>query len=306
MRRIDLKVGFQCNNACRFCVQGDKRKKYPNKSSEEIKEILKKESLDHQGVVFTGGEPTIRKDLVDWVRYAKKVGYKTIQIQSNGRLFAYKKFCKKLINAGANEFSPAIHGSKAEIHDWLTRVPGSFEQTVKGIKNLKSLNQYVLTNSVITKKNYKDLPRLAQLLVGLKVNQFQFAFIHINQIIFDDKKLIDQIIPRHSEIESYVKKGLQVGIDAGIKVMTEAVPYCFMKEYEEYIAEKQIPDTSVFDHDIELADYGLYRKTQGKAKGPNCKKCKYDEVCEGPWKEYPKIFGWTEFQPVIKNNFQKK
>jgi len=306
MRRVDLKVGFQCNNACRFCVQGDKRKKCPNKSTKEIKKILKEESLDHQGVVFTGGEPTIRKDLVDWVRYAKKTGYKTIQIQSNGRLFSYKNFCEELIDAGANEFSPALHGSKAEIHDWLTRVPGSFEQTTEGIRNLKSLNQYVLTNSVITKKNYKDLPQLARLLIDLKVNQFQFAFIHINQIIINNKKLVNQIIPRHSKVEPYVKKGLQIGIDAGVKVMTEAIPYCFMEGYEKYVAETQIPDTSVFDNDIELDDYTFYRKNKGKSKGPNCKKCKYNKICEGPWKEYPEIFGWEEFRPVLKNDFQKK
>jgi len=300
MKRIDLKIGFQCNNACRFCVQGDKRKKYPNKSSEEIKKILKKESLNHQGVVFTGGEPTIRKGLIDWVKYAKQLGYKIIQIQSNGRLFSYKSFCEKLINAGVNEFSPAIHGSKAEIHDWLTRVPGSFKQVVKGIENLKSLNQYVLTNTVITKTNYKDLPELARLLVGLKVDQFQFAFMHINQIITSDKRLIDEIIPRHLDVEPYVKKGLQIGIDAEIIVMTEAIPYCFMKGYEKYIAEEQIPDTSVFDHDIELADYSLYRKTQGKVKGPNCQKCKYNHVCEGPWKEYPKLFGWEEFRSIFR------
>ena len=297
MKRIDLKVGFQCNNACSFCVQGDKRKKCPNKSSAEIKEILRKEAPDHQGVVFTGGEPTIRKGLIDWVKYAKQLGYKVVQIQSNGRLFSYKAFCEKLVIVGANEFSPAIHGSKAKIHDGLTRVHGSFKQVVRGIENLKSLNQYVLTNTVITKTNYKDLPELARLLVSLKVNQFQFAFMHINQIIANDQKLIKEIVPRYLDVEPYVKKGLQIGIDAGIKVMTEAIPYCFMKGYEEYIAEKQIPDTSVFDHDIELADYGLYRKTQGKAKGPNCRKCEHNNTCEGSWKEYPEIFGWEEFVP---------
>jgi len=299
MKRLDLKVGFQCFNRCRFCIQGDKRHRYPDKSSEEIKKILKKSRKEAEEIVFTGGEPSFRpKELLEWVRCAKELEYKTIQIQTNGRMFAYKDYCRDIIEAGANEFSPAIHGSTPEIHDYLTRAPGSWKQTVQGIKNLRSLGQYVLTNTVICKPNYKDLPNVAKLLVSLEVDQFQFAFMHINEIIFHDPKLIEEIVPRYLGVEPYVKKGLRIGIKAGIRVMTEAIPYCFMKGFEKFIAEKVIPDAEVFDAGFEIKDYTKYRKTQGKAKGPECKKCKYYNVCEGPWKEYPQIFGWDEFKPI--------
>ena len=300
MRRLDLKVGFQCNNHCLFCIQGDKRFTSPNKSDIEVRQILEKMKRSHDGVVFTGGEPTVRPELIDWVKYAKQLGYKFIQIQSNGRMFSYKDYCRALIRAGANEFSPAIHGSTAKIHDALTRSPGSFEQTVKGIRNLRELDQYILTNTVITRMNYKDLPNLAKLLVDLKVDQFQFAFMHINQNIVHNKKLIDKIVPRYKETVPYIKKGIDIGVKSGTKVMVEAVPYCFMKGYEKYISEQYIPFTSIIDDKIELSDYGAYRKTEGKAKGPQCKKCKHDRICEGPWREYPDIFGWSEFKPVIK------
>ena len=300
MKRLDLKVGFQCNNRCVFCVQGDKRYSCPNKSDQEIRKILERMAKDYDGLVFTGGEPTVRPELIDWIKYAKKLGYKFIQIQSNGRMFSYKDYCKALIKAGANEFSPALHGSNAQIHDSLTQVPGSFKQTLQGIKNLRELDQYILTNSVITRMNYKDLPSLAKLLVNLKVDQYQFAFMHINQIIAHNKKLIDKIVPRYKEAVPYMKKGIDIGVKAGIRVMVEAVPYCFMEGYERYISEQYIPFTSIIDNKIELADYGAYRKTKGKVKGPQCKKCKYDKICEGPWREYPEIFGWSEFKPVIK------
>ena len=32
----------------------------------------------------------------------------------------------------------------------------------------------------------------------------------------------------------------------------------------------------------------------------NCIKCKYNKICEGPWKKYPEIYGWDEFKPIIK------
>lgn len=301
MKRIDIKVGFQCSNRCLFCIQGDKRFKYPDKTTEEIKTILKKSKPSAEGVVFTGGEPTFRpKKLLEWVEYARELGYKVIQIQSNGRMFSYIDYCRALIKAGATEFSPALHGSNAKIHDKLTRASGSFDQTTLGIKNLKTLGQNVLTNTVVNKINYKDLPNLAKLFVSLGVDQFQFAFMHINQIILNDPKLIEEIVPRHSEVEPYIKKGLDIGIKAGISVMTEAIPYCFMKGYEKYIAENVIPEADVFDAELEVENYSNYRKNEGKSRGPNCVKCKYYKVCEGPWREYPQIFGWNEFKPVKK------
>ena len=213
-------------------------------------------------------------------------------------MFAYMNYCEEIIKAGANVFGLSIHGSNPQIHDYLTRVPGSWGQTTRGIKNLKSLGRSVMTNSVVNKINYKDLPDLAKLLVSLGVRQFQFAFMHINRLIASDPKLIKEIVPRHPAVEPYVKKGLQIGIKAGLRVMTEAIPYCFMKGYEQYIAEKIIPDAAVYDADSVIKDFTPHRKTKGKAKGPNCKKCRYYKVCEGPWKEYPEIFGWKEFKPV--------
>ncbi|MCX6744497.1 MAG: radical SAM protein [Candidatus Parcubacteria bacterium] len=298
MSRVDIKIIFNCNNCCAFCVQGDKRFKYQGRDLDDIKEALasaKKDSCDE--VVFTGGEPTIHPELIRAVEYAKSLGFKVIQIQSNGRMFAYKDFCQKIINAGANEFSPALHGSTTEIHDQLTCSPGSWQQVVSGIKNLKSLGAHVLTNTVITTKNYQDLPSIANLLVELNVDQFQFAYVHI---IGSAAKNKEWIVPRKTDVMPFVKRGLDIGIRANKRVMTEAIPYCLMQGYGYYIAEKQIPETQIYDGDGLLKNYKEYRTIRGKVKREECKKCKFFNDCEGPWKEYPEIYGWDEFNPVIK------
>lgn len=296
MERADVKIGFQCNNRCKFCVQGDKRNLLAAKNLEEIKKDLKEAFKKGKGeVVLTGGEPTLHPDFLEIVKSAKSIGFKEIQIQTNGRLFAYFDFCVKTIEAGATQFSPALHGPNAKIHDFLTSSRGSFEQTIQGIKNLKKLNQYLLTNTVITAKNYRHLPEIARLLVDLGVNQFQFAFIHLGGRAYENR---DWIVPQKSEVMPYVKKGLDIGIKADKKITTEAIPYCLMKGYEDYIAEKIIPESIVYDIDFTLDDYGAYRRNKGKVKGPNCPQCRYFKICEGPWKEYPEIFGWDEFKPI--------
>lgn len=294
-KRVDIKTGFICNNNCRFCVQAHNKFR-GNRSFKEIRKDLINARKRCNSVVLTGGEVTIRKDFFDIVKFAKKLGYKTIQIQTNGRMFSSLDFCKKAIKSGANEFSPALHGYCKEQHDFLTRAQESFNQTVKGIRNLKSLGAFVLTNTVVVKQNYKDLPKIAKLLVKLNVDQFQFAFVHP---IGNAWKNFNSVVPRISLAAPYIKKGLEIGIKAGKSVMAEAMPYCLMIGYEDYVSEQFIPETEIFfGNNIFNEDYKKIRVKEGKMKFKQCNKCKYNKVCEGPWKEYPEKYGDKEFNSV--------
>jgi MoaA/NifB/PqqE/SkfB family radical SAM enzyme len=294
--RIDLKVGFACNNRCHFCVQGEKRLKWGEKPADELRRVLEQGRPDFDGVVFTGGEPTLRRDLPDLVGLARDLGYRTIQIQTNGRMFAHRSYAKLLVERGANEFSPALHGHVPALHDYLTSAPGSFAQTVAGIRNLKALGQCVLTNTVVTKPNYRHLPEIARLLVSLGVDQFQFAFVHP---VGTAQKEFAGIVPRMELLAPWLKQGLEVGKSAGVRVSTEAVPYCVLDGYEDCVVEKHIPRTAVFDAECTIMDYARYRLDEGKLKGPDCRTCVHDADCEGPWREYPERFGWEEMRPVL-------
>jgi len=302
-KRVDIKTGFVCNNNCRFCVQAD-NKCNGNRGFEEIKADLVDSRKRCSGVVLTGGEVTTRKDFLDIVKLAKELGYKTIQVQTNGRMFSNLDFCKKTIDAGATEFSPALHGYCAEQHDYLTQAPGSFNQTVRGIKNLKSLGAYILTNTVVVKSNYRNCPEIAKLLVNLSVDQFQFAFVHP---MGNAWKNFDNIVPCISLATPYIHRGLQIGIDNNIDVMTEAIPFCLMANYKDYIAEQVIPETEIRGKKHQNTNsFTTQRQKEGKIKFIQCKRCKYDAACEGAWKEYPFKKGKLEFKPANTSTNPKK
>ncbi len=294
MERIDLKVGFNCNNKCLFCVQGDKRYNYPDKTTDEVKRLLAENREQSDSLVFTGGEVTIRQDFLELVAEAKRLDFRVIQIQTNGRRFADDAYVDAIIEAGANEFSPAIHGHTAELHDYLVHAPGAFRQTTRGVMNLKKRGQTVIMNSVITKPNFRHLPEMARLFVALKVDQFQFAFVHA---LGSAEKNFFSIVPRKSLVEPYLKQALDIAIQARVRVMTEAMPYCFMKGYEVFVAERYIPRTRIVDANWVVEDYTEYRFNEGKLKGSPCESCTYKEECEGPWREYPEAYGWEEFTP---------
>jgi len=292
--RLDLKVGFKCNNNCIFCAQAHRRY-LGDQTTEKLKQDL--QDAYEKGireVVFTGGEPTIRKDIFELVKFARDLGYELIQIQTNGRMLSYKEICKKLISSGVTEFSPAIHGHNAEIHETQTRSPGSFKQAIQGVKNLKELNQYILGNSVITKLNFKYLPELAQLWIKLGVDQFQLAFVHP---VGNAQKYFDRIVPKKSLVAPFVHKAIDIAERYGMRMMIEAFPFCFMKGYEKYCSELYMPKAEVRDAEG-VVDFNRWKKETGKRKFSQCKKCKFDLICEGPWREYSDRFGSDEFIPV--------
>lgn len=303
MKRVDLKVGFSCNNHCLFCVQGRKREEIGNKTTQGIKKEMREAVKECQEIVLTGGEPTIRPDFLGLIKYAKNLGFTTIQVQTNGRMFAYRDFCQKTIEAGTNEFAFSLHGHIPELHDYLTTVPGSFRQTVQGIRNLKTFSQRVITNTVVTKSNYRHLPEIAKFLISLGVDQYQFAFVHP---VGSAEENFESIVPQFSLIEPYIKRGLDIGIKAGKIVMTEAIPYCFMQGHEDYIAEKIIPQTKIYDYNKIIENFTVSRQKEGKAKGHQCSGCYYNQICEGPWREYPERFGWSEFKPIIRSRHKIK
>lgn len=292
--RLDLKVGFTCNNLCTFCVQGDKRERIQPRDVEEMKQILRDERARTSEVVFTGGEPTVHKDLLQVVAYARSLGYRVIQLQTNGRRLSHGPYLDAAVRAGVNQISPSLHGSTPELHDALTRAPGSFGQTRRGIEAARSRGLMVITNSVVTQQNLADLPALARLLVSLDVQQIQFAYVHPEGTALRE---FDAVVPRFSVARPFLHEALDIVQAAGITAFAEAVPYCFMQGHEAHVVESVIPDTRIMDKPMVIADYTAYRLEQGKAKGPQCQRCTFDGVCEGPWREYPDGYGWDEFVP---------
>ncbi len=299
IKRVALFVGYTCINNCRFCVVADKRI-YPDKSSQQIKDELSDAyRKGAREVVFTGGEFTIRNDVFEIVAFAKKLGYLIIQAQTSGRMFSSIDFCKKIILAGMNEFSPALHGHTAQLHDFLTRRKGSFRQTVLGIYNIKKITRgriRILTNTVVNKYNYKFLPQIADLLIKLGVNQYQFAFVHA---LGNAERNFKTVVPKKSKVMPYLKKGLDMGAKRGMLVMAEAIPLCLMKGYEKYVSEFYIPSTEIRERGRTVDKFEEVRVKEGKVKFSKCKICKYYNICEGPWKEYPQFYGEDEFEPVI-------
>lgn len=158
-----IRSGYGCNSACRFCDQADLRKTEVDRGSEALFDQLDETDLTGKTVVLAGGEITLRRELSDWIVRARERGASRVVVQTNGRMLAYPKMVRRLKKAGCDVFAVALHGHRVELHDWLTRSEGSFEQTLKGLENLRTAQAVTLVNSMITRSNYRHMPELVQL-----------------------------------------------------------------------------------------------------------------------------------------------
>ncbi len=294
-KHLHLILGFSCNSNCVCCTK-TRYSHLGDIGTARAKELLlsgvKNGCTD---VVFTGGEPTIRADLGELVLHAKQIGFKRVHVQTNGRMLSYPDFCKKLVDAGVDRFLVSIHGPSPDVHDAISRAPGSFEQAVRGIKNLKKLGQRVAVNSLICKPNYRFIPESAKLFVDLGVDSLQFSFIHSKG---NAEKNVELLLPRMSSVKEFVHKGVSISLKAGIKTMVEAYPFCFMEGYESCCSERFKPSIELRSPVSLTENFNEVRKKWGRVKGEKCRACKYFNVCEGPWREYVELFGWSEFKPV--------
>jgi MoaA/NifB/PqqE/SkfB family radical SAM enzyme len=295
--RTDLKVGFACNNRCVFCAQGDKRERNPRVPYDDLVARMRAAYRPGRGLVLTGGEPTIRKDILRLVAAARATGYRDIQIQTNGRALAYQELVDQLVAAGVTELSPALHGPSAAVHDALTRAPGSFDQSAAGIGNAVRSAARVVTNTVVVGPNLAHLEATVGVLADLGVKRAQLAMVHP---VGSAALCPGDLVPRIAEAAPVVAEAVRAGRGMGVQVVVEAMPLCFFRGLEDAVVEARIPDTTVVDLDGELFDFSAWRRESGKAKGPPCRTCARADLCEGPWREYAERDGWDGYVPFTE------
>jgi peroxiredoxin Q/BCP len=80
--------------------------------------------------------------------------------------------------------------------------------------------------------------------------------------------------------------------------MAEAIPFCVMPGYERYVSELFIPPTELRVGERVVDDYRENRLEMGKTRFPQCSSCRFEPLCEGPWRQYPEKLGHDEFVPV--------
>ncbi len=298
---VDIKVGFSCNNDCLHCVTADKRK-FGDLPAARIKdEIAFYQKHTEAVLIITGGEPTLRPELADLIRQARKLGFARIELQTNGRRLANEQLARSLAEAGLTSALVALHGPNQEIHDHLIGRRGGFAETISGMRNLITNGVTVRTNTVISKLNLPHLEAMVPFLSCQfpELRMAQLTFPHPNGNAY---KNFRQVIPQLREAARVVVHTLRKGLRREIWFLVEAIPPCLLPGFEKHNMDIRPLQVVGSDMGSGLPDGRVpqYREAlrSEKRKGQQCGTCSLYAICDGIWKEYVEKFGAEELCPV--------
>lgn len=117
-------------------------------------------------MLFSGGEPLVRQDLVELASYATEKGMRAV-ISTNGTLITPEK-ARELKQVGLSYVGISLDGLEA-VHDHFRGVPGSFRRALNGIANCQAEGLKVGLRFTINRRNVGEIPGIFQLLRDLEV-----------------------------------------------------------------------------------------------------------------------------------------
>jgi AdoMet-dependent heme synthase len=161
-----------CNLRCLHC-HAEAREPFPNELTipEGAKVITDLAELGTQAIIFTGGEPTLRKDMVlTLAEYAVDNGIIPAML-TNGGFIQTKKAALELKEAGIMAVGIPIDSVIPEKHDELRAVPGTFAKAINAIKLCREVDLKVVVTTMALQINYHQLPRMVELLQSLDIDQ---------------------------------------------------------------------------------------------------------------------------------------
>ena len=172
--RMDLMVsamtkadgGWNCNLQCRHCyAAGQPEAEGKELNTEQWKKIIDRlKSAGVPQVTFTGGEPTLRRDLVELVEYSR---WFVTRLNTNGILLT-PDLCRELYEASLDSVQITLYSWDSGIHDSLVGRKGGFHGTTEGIRNALNAGLNVSVNTPLCRDN-QDYGKTLAFLNGLGV-----------------------------------------------------------------------------------------------------------------------------------------
>jgi len=163
----------RCNLHCVHCYTDSENKRYTGElTTEEGKAFLRDlAEFKVPAVLFSGGEPLVRKDVFELVSYAVDLGLRPT-LSTNGTLID-KKIARRIKEAGFTYVGISLDGI-GEVNDCFRGMKGAFDLAMRGFRNLVELNQRVGLRLTLTRNNYQDLEAIFDFIEAERINRACF------------------------------------------------------------------------------------------------------------------------------------
>lgn len=210
---ISLFLTYNCNLRCNMCaywgLEGAtklKPREFLNEglSLEELKKIIDDLSGFKPNITLFGGEPLLFKDWVELVRQIKKRKLR-VNVVTNSTLL--KDRAAEVVDSGLDEIIFSLEGPK-DIHDRITGINGSFDQAVKGLREINEEKKKKLSKKphlniacTLSEDNYKFLEEI--ITIGSSLEAEAVTFHHLCFINRGILERHNEIFKKYFGVESY-------------------------------------------------------------------------------------------------------
>ncbi|WP_180538051.1 radical SAM/SPASM domain-containing protein [Nevskia soli] len=152
---VQLDVTYRCNERCVHCYLD--HDDHGEMTLEEIRGVL--DQLAAAGTFFltlSGGEVLMRRDFFDILEHARKHLF-CVRIKTNACMIGEKQ-ADRLRDLGVESIQVSIYSHRPEVHDAITKLPGSLKRSIEAIRRLKARGVKVIIANVLMAQNFGDYP----------------------------------------------------------------------------------------------------------------------------------------------------
>lgn len=190
--KAPLTINWAVTNVCNFKCQHCYSRTDPSEELDGKTLFACIEKIIAAGVLsinFGGGEPLLRRDLLDIASFASQRGLR-VSMNSNGYLIDREK-AFELKKAGFSKVGISIDSHRPEVHDGFRGIKGSHEKAVAALSHLREAGIKTSISTVICKINHKDVPELIAFAVEQKVAQLNFHNFKCSGLGYSNKDELD-------------------------------------------------------------------------------------------------------------------
>jgi len=288
MPLLDIILGYDCNVACDYCTITPAMRERALTTDAIARAMKEQRAQGYDRVSFTGGEPTMRGDLLGLVRYASKLGFSDIKVQSNGLLYAQEANVTRLRDAGCNNFHISIHTHDPDLYDELVRRPGAYQMMVAGLRNTISAGVPLEVDAIIKADTLPRLVDATRWLHAQGVGRLNLWFVSLT----DNNRDNVESMPRMTEAVPTMATVFDFARANAMTVRSLHVPRCLLGEYTDHAFDPGADDVCVVTPE---ATFQLHEsKLAGQSFVAACDGCKFRDRCPGVRDDYLEMYGDAE------------
>jgi len=275
--RLFFELNTTCNLNCDFCHTVGEVQTQGLSAHDIFYRLRELADRNVSEFIFSGGEPLLRKDLLDILRFARSLGLK-LDLCTNGTLIDREHAYS--LSEFLSEISVSVDASDARVHDRIRRQDGAHKKTLEGITYLRDAGLEVHVISMVDVRTIPYLEETARQMENMGVHSLSF----IGRMQVDDPDSLPLWLTNADKIGDIIQK---IRAERSIQINTKRLLFspsdfvCPAGDTFLSIDARGADLPCILMKRLDAKSIDSWKKSFQIDRERKCKKCQYYEICTG-------------------------